>query len=280
MSDYQTARLALGARLRELRADSGLNGKTFAARIGWPASKVSKIETGKQAPTADDLRVWAETADAAAALPELTSRLRTLETHYAAWRRQLAAGVRARQEAWQATESAASEIRNFESAVIPGLLQTPEYARHMFIRTTELHRTTQDIEAGVNARMQRQQALYAPGRGFHFLLWEPALHMLLCPPDVMVGQLDRLMGVFGMSAVDLAIVPLGAPLAVVPTHGFWRFDDRLVMVETIGAELRLTDAADLALYGTVWDELARVSVTGHQAHRLIARARASLVDLM
>lgn len=279
MSDYQTARYALGARLRELRAESGLNGKALAVALGWPASKVSKLELGKQAPTVEDLRAWTDAVDQAAVLPELTSRLRTLETHYSAWRRQLAAGVRARQEAWQATESAASVVRNFESAVVPGLLQTPDYARHMFIRTTELHRTKQDIDAGVTARMQRQQALYTPGRSFHFLLWEPALHMLLCPHDVMAGQLDRLAGVFGMSTVQLSIVPLGVPLRVVPTHGFWLFDEQLVMVETIGAELRLTDSAELGLYRTVWDELAAVAVTGHQAHRLIARARASL-DLM
>ncbi|WP_405924836.1 helix-turn-helix domain-containing protein [Streptomyces sp. NBC_00035] len=279
MSDYQTARIALGARLRELRAESGLSGKALAEQLGWPASKVSKIETGKQAPTVDDLGAWAAALGVHQVLPELTSRLRTLETHYAAWRRQLAAGVRARQEAWHATESASSEVRNFESAVVPGLLQTPEYARHMFIRTTALHRTKQDIEEGVTARMQRQQSLYVPGRSFQFLIWEPTLHLLLCPRDVMASQLDRLAGVFGMSTVQLSIVPLGADMTVVPTHGFWIFDDRLVMVETIGAELRLTDAAEISLYRTVWDELAQVAVTGHQAHRLIARARASL-DLM
>ncbi len=213
-------------------------------------------------------------------LTELTGRLRTLETQYGAWRRQLAAGVRARQEAWHATESASAEVRNFESAVIPGLLQTPEYARHMFLRTTTLHRTTQDIEAGVNARIQRQQALYMPGRSFHFLLWEPALHMLLCPREVMTGQLDRLAGVFGMSTVQLGIVPLGADLTVVPTHGFWLFDEHLVMVETIGAELRLTDPAELSLYRTVWDELAQAALTGHEAHRLIGRAHAALSKLM
>ncbi|WP_330435953.1 MULTISPECIES: helix-turn-helix domain-containing protein [Streptomyces] len=276
MSDYQTARIALGARLRELRAESGLTGKALAARLGWPASKVSKIETGKQSPTGDDLRAWAGALDVPEAVSELLARLRSLETHYAAWRRQLAAGVRARQEAWQATESASGTVWNFESAVIPGLLQTAEYARHMFIRTTTLHRTKQDIDAGVNARMQRQQALYTPGRTFHFMLWEPALHMLLCPRDVMAGQLDRLAGVFGMSAVHLAIVPLGAALTVVPTHGFWIFDERLVMVETIGAELRLTDAAETDLYRTVWRELHDVAVTGREAHRLVARARASL----
>lgn len=276
MSDYSTARLALGARLRELRADSGLSGKAFAARLGWPPSKVSKIETGKQTPTLDDLRAWAGGVGAPDAFPELAGRLRTLETHYAAWRRQLAAGVRARQEAWEATEASAGTVRNFESACIPGLLQTAEYARYMFERTTALHRTPADIEAGVNARLQRQTALYTPGRDFRFLIWEAALHMLLCPRDVMAGQLDRLAGVFGMSTVRLGIVPLAADLAVVPTHGFWLFDDQLVMVETISAELRLTDRAEIDLYQTVWDELETAAVTGSQAHRLIARARGSL----
>ncbi|MFE7332835.1 helix-turn-helix domain-containing protein [Streptomyces sp. NPDC057565] len=276
VSDYQTARIALGARLRELRAESGLNGKSLAVRLGWPASKVSKIETGKQSPTGEDLKAWAAALGVPETVSELMGRLRSLETHYAAWRRQLAAGVRARQEAWQATESASATVWNFESAVIPGLLQTPEYARHMFIRTTTLHRTVQDIEAGVNARMQRQQALYAPGRSFHFLVWEPALHMLLCPREVMAGQLDRLAGVHGMSTVSLGVVPFGAELTVVPTHGFWIFDEQLVMVETIGAELRLTDTAEIELYRTVWCELQDVAVFGREAHRLIARARASL----
>ncbi|QOV38638.1 helix-turn-helix transcriptional regulator [Streptomyces ferrugineus] len=279
MSDYQTARLALGARLRELRAESGLNGKTLAQQLGWPASKVSKIETGRQAPSVEDVRAWATVLGTPEAIPELTGRLRTLETHYAAWRRQLAAGVRARQEAWQATESNAGTVRNFETACIPGLLQTAEYARHMFERTTTLHRTPPDIEAGVTARILRQQAIYTPGRDFRFLIWEAALHMVLCPREVMAGQLDRLAGVFGMPTVQLGIVPLGTNLTVVPTHGFWLFDDRLVMVETIGAELRLTDRAEIGLYQTVWDELERAAVTGPQAHRVIARARAGL-DLM
>ncbi|MGW3105289.1 helix-turn-helix domain-containing protein [Streptomyces sp. NPDC001100] len=278
-SDYQSARIALGARLRELRVEAGLNGKQLATQLRWPPSKVSKLENAKQSPTAEDLRALASALGVPEVQAELMGRLRSLETHYAAWRRQLAAGVRARQEAWQATENSTAEVRNFETACIPGLLQTAEYARHMFQRTTALHRTPPDIEAGVNARMQRQQALYMPGRDFRYLIWEPALHMLLCPREVMAGQLDRLTGVFGMSSVHLGIVPLGADLTVVPTHGFWLFDDRLVMVETIGAELRLTDRAEVDLYRTVWNELEQAAVTGPQAHRVIVRARATL-DLM
>ncbi|KMS77649.1 DNA-binding protein, partial [Streptomyces regensis] len=144
MTDFQMARSALGTRLRELRTEAGLSGKAIAAHLNWPPSKVSKIETGKQSPTAEDLHRWASACARPEAEPELTGRLRSLETHYAAWRRQLAAGVRARQEDWQSIEGSALEIRCVETAVVPGLLQTAEYARHMFLRTTALHRTVQD----------------------------------------------------------------------------------------------------------------------------------------
>ncbi|MBC3989319.1 helix-turn-helix transcriptional regulator [Streptomyces sp. AC563] len=275
-TNYQAARVALGARLKELRVEGGLSGKRLAHLTGWQPSKVSRLEHGKQTPKLDDLRAWTEAVGMPAALGELEARLRSLETHYASWRRQLAAGTRARQEAWQATEAAALTVCNFESAVIPGLLQTADYARHMFIRTTELHHTVADIEDGVNARMRRQQALYETGRQFRFLIWEPALRMLFCPPSVMAGQLDRLTGVIGLASAELGIVPLGVDLPVVPTHGFWLYDDRLVMVETIGAELRLVDSAEVELYSRVWDRLSGAALFGQDARRVITRARNAL----
>jgi transcriptional regulator with XRE-family HTH domain len=274
-SDYQRARTALGARLRELRTDAELSGKDLAARLGWPASKVSKLEHGRQTPTADDLRVFAE-AVAPASGTELVSRLRALETHYASWRRQLAAGTRARQEAWQLTETSAALVRNVETACIPGLLQTPDYARWMFDRTTTLHRSPADIEEGVRARMQRQLILYEPRRRFHFLVWEPALRVLICPEAVMAGQLDRLAGAVGLDTVRLGIIPLGVPVAVVPSHGFWIYDESLVMVETIGAELRLVGEAEIEPYETVWRQLHEVAEYGAAAHRILARNRAAL----
>lgn len=61
---------------------------------------------------------------------------------------------------------------NFETACIPGLLQTADYARWMFRRVTTLYATPPDVEEGVHARLQRQQALYEPGRSFRFLSFE------------------------------------------------------------------------------------------------------------
>lgn len=97
-TDFQSGREALGTRVRELRAEAGLNGKEFAARLGWQPSKVSRLQAGKQTPTHADLEAWATAADRTDALPELKGRLNGLETTYRSWRRQAAAGHRARQE--------------------------------------------------------------------------------------------------------------------------------------------------------------------------------------
>ncbi|MDA2810820.1 helix-turn-helix transcriptional regulator [Nocardiopsis sp. RSe5-2] len=278
MNDYQTARHALGTRLRELRSDAGLSGRSLAGKLGWPPSKVSKLEHGRQTATGDDLRSWAEACGAPGAAGELIAQRRAMETHYASWRRQLAAGTRARQRAFGQDESASARIRVFESACVPGLLQTPEYARHMLRRTVELHRAPDtDVEEGVRARIRRQEVLYEPHRRVEVLMWEPALRMLICPEEVMAGQLDRIAGLVGMRSVDIAVVPAGARLRVVPSHGFWIFDDRMVVVETIGAELRLDDPEAVVPYRTVFEALSAAAVREAAAHRLLARIRGDLL---
>ncbi|GCD46101.1 helix-turn-helix domain-containing protein [Streptomyces paromomycinus] len=275
-SDYLTSRATLGARLRELRTEGGMNGKDFAARLGWQASKVSRLELGKQTPTSADLRAWADAVGRPDAVAELIGRLNGLETHYRSWRRQLAGGHRARQELAIAETAKTRSIRGLEVARIPGLFQTAEYARHLFTALAEFRQSPRDTEDAVRKRMQRQDALYEPGRRFRFLVWEGVLHTLVCPRVVMAAQLDRLISLIGLDTVDLGIIPFAAQLRRTPAHGFWIYDTRLVIVETIHAELWLDDTDSLALYARAWDWLDEAAVYGHQAHRLIARARAAL----
>ncbi|MEU2510583.1 helix-turn-helix domain-containing protein [Streptomyces syringium] len=275
-TDFQTARIALGARLRELRTEAGLSGKDTAERLGWQRSKVSRLETGKQTPSRDDLKAWAEATGQPDAAAELQGRLQGLETQYRTWRRQLANGHRGRQELAVAETSRTRLTRGVEVARIPGLFQTADYARHTFIANAEFRQSPRDTEEAVRARMKRQEALYETGRLFRFLLWEGALHALVVPRPVMAAQLDRLIGLIGLDTVELGIIPLGAALRRSPAHGFWIYDDRLVTVETIDAEMWLKDADTIALYERAWDWLSESAVYGHQAHRLIARARAAL----
>ncbi|MGW6413332.1 helix-turn-helix domain-containing protein [Streptomyces vinaceus] len=272
-TDFQSARVALGARLRELRADAGVNGKDFAARLGWQRSKVSRLENGKQTATEADTDAWAAAAGVPEQAADLRSRLKDLESQQRSWRRRLAVDHRPVQDRYVVEYQRAATMRGYEATVIPGLFQTPDYARHLIGTNTTLMRSPRDIEAAVATCMRRQAVLYEPGKLFRVLVWEAALHVLVCPRHVMTSQLDRLVGLISMSTVELGIVPLGAPLPLTPKHGFWIFDEERVIVETVNTELSYDSADDLALYDRVWDGLNTAAAHGAQAHRLIARAR-------
>lgn len=275
-TDFQKGRESLGVRLRELRTKSGLTGRQLAERCGWVHSKVSKLETGRQTATPEDLETWARACDAPEADEDLQRRLRGLESHVQSRRRQLAAGHAPIQEQSVIEYRETRTVRAYEATVIPGLFQTPDYARSLLIHNASLHQTPRDTEAAVRARMKRQEVLYEPGKQHRIIVWEAALHALPCPPATLAGQLDRLAGLIGLDTVSLGIVPLGVPLTLTPRHGFWIFDERLVRVETISTELRLDDPADVALYGRVWDRLDDAAVYGADAHRVLARARRML----
>ncbi|WP_418957240.1 helix-turn-helix domain-containing protein [Streptomyces tritici] len=272
-TDFQSGREALGARLSELRAEAGLTGKEFAERLGWQRSKVSRLQNGKQTASAEDLEAWAAAAGRPDVCAELLARLRGLESQQRHWRRQLAAGHAPVQDRYVVEYRRTATMRGYETTVIPGLFQTPDYARHLLVQNAELMRSPRDTEAAVAARMRRQEVLYEAGKLFRVLVWEGALHAFVGSGETMTGQLDRLIGLIGMSTVELGVVPLGAPMALTPKHGFWIFDEERVVVETINTELQYDSADDLALYGRVWDGLSASAAYGPAAHRLIARAR-------
>ncbi|MFE4975181.1 helix-turn-helix domain-containing protein [Kitasatospora sp. NPDC056651] len=278
-TDFQQARIALGLRLRELRAEGGFTGRQLADRLGWTQSKVSKLETGRQTATHDDLKAWADGVGQPQAAAELSARLRAFESGTRSWRRQLAAGHKPVQDTLTAEHDRTRVMRAWEGAMIVGILQTPDYARHIFSAYVDLHQSPRDIEDAVRARIQRQESLYRPGKKYHVVMGESALRALVCPPAVMAAQLDRLSGAIGLDTVSLGIVPFEASLKLPPANGFWIHDDRLVIVEDWHAELWLDQPDNVALYQRVWDTLADTAVYGADAHRVITRCRRALGDV-
>ncbi|MFE7134292.1 helix-turn-helix domain-containing protein [Streptomyces sp. NPDC057638] len=278
-TDFQTARVALGVRLRELRTESGLTGKDLAEKLGWQRSKVSRVENGKQTPSVTDVHAWADGVGRPELAGELKGRLAALETKYRSWRRQLSAGYQARQERAITETSATRMIRGVEVTRIPGMFQTAEYARHGFAASAEFRRITTDIEGAVRTRIRRQEALYTPGKLFRFLVWEGALYARACPAGVHAAQLDRLVSLIGLDTVELGVVPFDAQLRRIPAHAFWIYDQRLVIVETINTEMWLDDEESIQLYERSWDWLAESAVSGRQAQRLITRARGFLGEI-
>jgi transcriptional regulator with XRE-family HTH domain len=237
---------------------------------------VSKLENGRQTPTPEDLRLWAEAVGRPEVYDELLARLRGFESHIRSWRRQLAAGHRAVQDTHLSAHGEASLFRGWETSMIFGILQTPDYARAILTRYAELQRSPKDTEAAVNSRMQRQQALYDPSKRFHLLLWEPALRALVCPPSVLAAQLDRLAGTVGLETVELGVIPLSASVKIPPSTAFWLYDDRQVIVENWHAELWIDDRPSVDTYLRTWRTLRESAVYGADAQNAISRARRSL----
>jgi transcriptional regulator with XRE-family HTH domain len=266
----------VATRLRALRARAGLSGHQLAQAVGWAQSKVSRIETGKQSPTVDDITAWATACGASASVIEDLQRLqaeaRVIGT--VEFRQSMAAGQATQQDDYDALFAQAHLIRDFETVYVPGLLQIPDYARRIRQEMVPLHDLQiDDTDSAVAKRMAQQQNLYTPGKAFEFIICEPVLRYLLVPPAIMRGQLDRLQSVIGMDRVRFGIIPLGVELTWTPQHSFQIYlgDEPVVEVESIvtGPWYRGDDAER---FNRFFDRLWEEAVQGSAARELITSA--------
>jgi transcriptional regulator with XRE-family HTH domain len=271
-SDYQQAREALGARFRQLRKNAGLTGKQLAERLGWSQPKVSRIERGQRTPSEEDLQGFAQVVGATAEITdELLTRVRTVHSVHAAWRRQLAGGAAVGQHDILDLEASVRLVRAFEPAVIPGMLETDDYARKLFDDVVALYGIPNDAEEAVRIRLRRQQLIHDPARRFEFIIGEAALRSQVCPPPVMRAQLDLVRALSNLETVEVSILATDAKLPFLPLHGFWIFDDELVSVETVHTRVEARDPSEVALYLHVFGQLKAAAHGGEEARALLTR---------
>lgn len=263
----------LASRLRELRTGTDLTGSQLAEALCWIQPKVSKIENGKQFPSAADVEAWVRacggTDDTVAAMLDLRGES---ETQHRKWRQQVRGGQVAIQQDYDDMVRQATVIRNAEVTTVPGLLQTPDYARQQALQGVPLHGADPDeIDATMAARIRRQDVLYDPSKRFEFVITEACLRLLYVPAEAMLAQMDRLLGLtFGRDNLQFGIIPFGRVLPAVPWNGFLILDD-LAIVEHFAGELRVRDV-QAATYAKAMDLLMGEAVTGEQARALIVRA--------
>ncbi|WP_066938774.1 helix-turn-helix domain-containing protein [Microtetraspora fusca] len=272
MSGFQQARVDLGAELRRLREEAHLSGKELAERLGWQASKVSRIENARQTATEDDVVTWGQAVGAVPdTVDDLIERARGLVERHDSWRQRHRSGLAALQEDLRDLESRTRTFRAFEPGIVIGLLQTAEYARNIFTRVRRLYEATDDIDAAIRVRMQRQEILYDPARSFRFVLPEAVLRYRFAPLDVMRGQMDRLLAVTTLPNVEFGVIATGALLPTTLVNPFWIYNDSLVGVATKTKEILLRDPEDIAFYAREFEDLCAVAAFGEDARRLIVR---------
>ncbi|MFI1252968.1 helix-turn-helix domain-containing protein [Streptomyces netropsis] len=265
----------LGAALRALRQASGKEAKAVARSAVVSASKLSKIETGKLAPsTADVERILTAIGVSDEVKAEYLEATRAAATEATAWRLIRRMGVHKAQEQTRSLEARMTVLRLFQPALIPGLLQTPEYIRAILSR----HDLGEDVlTRTTSARIDRQQVLYDTTKELHFLITEPVLRWRIVSSARMAEQLDRIISLSRLTNIDIRIVPLSAPQQDIANHAFVVRDDRTVTVETIHAEIVVTDPRDVSLYVRKFERFASTALSGDDMRALIKAIRDELL---
>src|SRR5215475_3319145 len=187
--------------------------------MGISQSKVSRIESGAVVPSVPQVAAW---VDAIGGSAETRARLTALtEAAFAevqAWRTVIPdrAGL---QSQIQQHEASARLVQVFQPFLVPGLLQTAEYARRVF-GFFHLPAEEGDLSRAVAGRLDRQLALYEEDRQFEFLITEAALRWRPGPHAVLRAQLDRIASLATLSNLSIGLIPSDVEASTVLTPGF------------------------------------------------------------
>lgn len=277
--DPRRARLATS--LRQLRKSVPLSQEDMARRTGWVQPKVSRLETGAQLPTEADIRTWAAQTYASAEQAEaLLDMLSAAHVEYTPTADLLRRGTLARRQAHiGAMEAAATRIGEYQPAFVPGLLQIPAYGRALL----ELPGSAKSkgasgavLDGIIAGRARRQEILRESGRRWQFVIGEAALWASPGDVDTQAAQLVHLIEVVdGLPSVELGLIPLRAPMPIMPLSGFRVLDEEFVFVESLIGEQRFA-GEQIAPLIRAFESLRASSVTGRNAVALIESVRAEL----
>jgi transcriptional regulator with XRE-family HTH domain len=118
-SSVRQAREELAHRLRDIRIESGLSARAIARFAGWHESKCSRIEHGRTAPSANDIRAWCAACAAEDEIPGMLASLRAADSAYVEWRRLQAGGFRHLQTAYVPLYERTRRIGSYQSHIMP-----------------------------------------------------------------------------------------------------------------------------------------------------------------
>lgn len=277
-SSAQNALSTLGARLRELRQDAGLSGRDLAQLAGWHPSKISKIEHGKQTPMVNDIMTWCAHCNADDQKADLIAAVRAVEGMYIEWRRINRNGLLFTQQRLHDLWRRTTWFRIYESFLIPGAMQTPEYAHAVFASFQQRLGLPDDVDDATQDRLGRQDALRQPDRRFAVVLEESVLRSRVGGREVMAAQLGHLLRLGSLPTVAIGVIPLDIDRIAWPAESFWIFDKAQVSIELVSGDLTITQPNEINEYERRFNELSDLAVYGAPARRLIANAIAATTE--
>lgn len=269
----------LGARLRAVREAAGMSGLELARALGagWRQPKVSKIESGAQVPTEEEIEVW--TAAVGAESEPLLRLRRKAAAEYGPFRDRIAGagGPAAFQDQIGALEASCTTLLGeYQPGLVPGLLQTAAFMREMaedeeFLEENGILPT--NLGQLIAAKIRRQSILYEGSRQIIHVVGEAALRARIGKVSVetMHGQLAHLAETATLPGHEFGIVPFTTASPVAPASGFMLYDNDMAVVETLAGRLQITEPDLVTRYARWLDLLLDAAVTGTEAASLCRR---------
>jgi transcriptional regulator with XRE-family HTH domain len=202
-------RRQLGRYLRELRTNARLTVQAAAKALEWSEAKMWRIETGQTSLRSHDVetmcRVYGAPEGMKVALMGLAK-----ETKGKGWWHAYGDVIPSGFDLYIGLEEAARSLEEYSPELVPGLFQTPDYARAVIQNNTRL--PAEEIDRRVQLRVQRQVLVTrstAPPT-LRAVLNEAVVHRVVGGPAVMAAQLDRLAQLNERPNVSIRIVPFSA----------------------------------------------------------------------
>ena len=272
-------RLAL--ELMRRREAAGLSREEAARQLEWSTSTIFRIETGRSRPQPGNVRVLLDLYGVTGAERDGLIQL-ARESRQPGWWHSFRDVLPNPYEVYIGLEAGAASIRNFEPVVIPGLLQTEDYARKMF-RGGPRELDQDEVERRVQVRMERQRILAKENRP---RLWavidEAVIRRVVGDPHVMREQLLHLVESAEQGKTTLQVVPFSAGAHAGTTGPFVimdfqdQTDPAVVYVETLAGDIYLEESADVTRYTIAFDRLLAAALHPDESVRLVEQAADAL----
>ncbi|MEU5876652.1 Scr1 family TA system antitoxin-like transcriptional regulator [Spirillospora sp. NPDC047279] len=173
-------------------------------------------------------------------------------------------------------EQDSARIRTFQPNVVPGLLQTPEYARAVMRSRPPVG--DRDYDSSVAFRMARQEALTRPNPAFlDAVISETVLRQMTGGAEVMAGQLHRLLEASRTPNVRLRVLPFSATTLPSPEGAFTVLDVEsgdftLAFIEGLIQAIFLEGDDDVARYSVVFERVCAAALSEPDSYALVEQA--------
>lgn len=259
----------LGQQLRKCRDDAGMTLKEAATYLGRDSSTISRFEAGLYPPREDDVQALLTLYGVSRKTTRDALRKLSLEVWQKGWWEGYAHDVDPSMIDYAWLEARATEIKSFNTAVLPGLLQTPAYAEAV-IRAVDPDVPDSQIDRWIEVRMIRQQVLTRPRPvRMTAVLDESVLRRPIGGHDTLLEQLAHLTALADRANIDIRILPESVGAHAAPDGSFKIFVmpepyPRLGCIET-PAGVIYVEADGISRFITAFDRLESVALGSRES---------------